>query len=143
MVMVHSRAPTGRICIRYVIQKCALLRMQYVYRATRAKSWKTSSRLCPGDHSAIQELNRTTESGYRIPMRTPPANRDGEQQTRGSFDLACRHDLTDPLAILLLLAMRVPLSLATTKRQNSTDVQVRVPRVRNSLIILYKVVQIY
>ena len=63
MVVVHSRAPTGRICIRYVIQKCALLAMQYVYRATRAKTWKTSSRLCPGDHSAVQELNRTTESG--------------------------------------------------------------------------------
>ena len=27
MVVVHSRAPTGRICIRYVIQKCALLGM--------------------------------------------------------------------------------------------------------------------
>ena len=27
MVVVHSRAPTGKICIRYVIQKCALLGM--------------------------------------------------------------------------------------------------------------------
>ena len=63
MVVVHSRAPTGRKCIRYVIQKCTLLRMQYVYRTTRAKTWKIGSRLCLGDHSVVQELNRTTECG--------------------------------------------------------------------------------
>ena len=45
MVVVRSRAPTGRICIRYVIQKCALLGMQYVYCATRAKMGKTSTPL--------------------------------------------------------------------------------------------------
>ena len=39
MVVVHSRAPTGRICVRYVIYQCALLGMQYVYCA---KMWKTS-----------------------------------------------------------------------------------------------------
>ena len=43
MVVVHSRAPTGRICIHYVIQKFALLGMQYIYCATCAKTWKTST----------------------------------------------------------------------------------------------------
>ena len=38
MVVVRSRAPTVRICIRYVIYHCALLRMQYVYCATCAKT---------------------------------------------------------------------------------------------------------
>ena len=42
MVVVCGRAPTGRICIRYVIYQCALLRMQYVYCTTRAKTWKIS-----------------------------------------------------------------------------------------------------
>ena len=42
MVVVRGRAPTGRICIHYVIYQCALLRMQYVYCTTRAKTWKTS-----------------------------------------------------------------------------------------------------
>ena len=42
MVVVRSRAPTGRICIRYIIYQCALLRMQYVYCTTCAKTWKTS-----------------------------------------------------------------------------------------------------
>ena len=76
-------------------------------------------------------------------QQTPPADRDGEQQSHGALIWRAVATLPTPLAILLLLAMRFPLSLATTKRQGSTDVQVRVPRVRNSLIILYNIVQIY
>ena len=146
MVVVHSRAPTGRICIRYIIQKCALLGMQYVYRATRAKMGKTSSRLCPRDHSAVQELNRTTESCYaRLGSPCKLRRLIGMENSKLMGVLIWRAvtTLPTPLAILLLLAMRFPLSLATTNRQNSTDIQVCVPRVRNSLIILYKIVQIY
>ena len=73
-------------------------------------------------------------------QRTPPGNRDEEQQTHRSFDLACRHDLPASTA---LTRNDIQLSPATTKRQNSTDAQVCVSRVRNSVIILYKIVQIY
>ena len=41
---------------------------------------------------------------------------------------------------LPLLAMIIPLSLATTKHQNSTDTQVCVPRVHNSFIRLCRLV---
>ena len=41
MVVDHSRAPTGRICICHIIYQCALLRIQYVYCATCAKIWNT------------------------------------------------------------------------------------------------------
>ena len=42
LVVVHSRAPTGRIlCICYITYQCASLRMQYVYCATCAKTWNT------------------------------------------------------------------------------------------------------
>ena len=60
-------------------------------------------------------------------QRTPPANRDGEQQTHHVGVLIWRAVMTlpTPLAILLLLAMRFLLSLATTKCQNSTDVHRR------------------
>ena len=124
MVVVHSRAPTGRICICYIIYQCALLRMQYVYCTTRAKMWKTSrmqqektepnfSHLVQAECIIEMKWQNRNEADYPagntsqknlprcIPseQRTPPDNRDGEQQTHGSFDLACRHDFPDSTAL--------------------------------------------
>ena len=119
-MVVRGRAPTGRIYIHYVIYQCALLRMQYVYCTTRAKTWKTSrmqqEKIEPNFSHLVQAecifLNRD-EADYPagnasqknlprcIPseQRTPPGNRDGKQQTHGSFDLAGRHDFPDSIAL--------------------------------------------
>ena len=120
MVVVRSRAPTGRICIRYVIYQCALLRMQYVYCTTCAKTWKTrrmqqekteanfshlvqeeciiETKQQNRDKADYPASNNSQKNLLRcIPskQRTLPGNRDGEQQTHGSFDLACRYDFPD------------------------------------------------
>ena len=41
-------------------------------------------------------------------MQSPPANRDGEQQTHGGSDLARRHDLTDPTGYFALTRNEIP-----------------------------------
>ena len=124
MVVVCGRAPTGRICIHYVIYQCALLRMQYVYCTTHAKTWKISrmqrEKIEPNFSHLVQaeciiETKRQNRDEADYPagntsqknlpccipseQRTPPSNRDGEQQTHGSFDLADRHDFPNSIAL--------------------------------------------
>ena len=160
MVVVYSRAPTGSACIRYVIYQCALLRMQYVYCTTCAKTWKTSrvqqgktrpnfltpcsSGVHNRDEAAYPAGNILQKNFPRyIPseQRTPPVSGDGEQQAHGSFDLACCHNLPNSTAVT-----RNDISTFTRHHKALKQHQrsSMCPKgVCNSLIILYNTMQIY
>ena len=159
MVVVHGRAPTGRICKHYVVYQCALLRMQYVYCTTRAKTWKISGmqqeKIEPNFSHLVQaeciietkRIIRPVILCKRIFRATFPPNSElreviGMENNKPMGALIWWAVTTSPTRSLLL-AMIYLLSPTTTNRQNNTDAQVCVPRVRNSLIIRYKIVQIY